>query len=65
MKPPERNEGDLKISKKKGGKFIPNFANKYVVPGSSHVTNSQRVHNAKNYKKINQSMSTNLINITP
>ena len=53
---PEWNEGDLKISKNELGKFIPNFANKDVVPGSSHVTNSQRVHNAKNYKKINQSI---------
>ena len=65
MKPPERNEGDLKISKKKRGKFIPNFANKDAVPGSSHATNSQRAHSAKNYKKINQSISTNLINMTP
>ena len=65
MTSPEGNEGDLKISKNERDKFAPNFANKDVVPGSSHVTNSQRAHNAKNYKKINQSISTNLINITP
>ena len=64
MTSPEWNEGDLKISKIERGKFIPNFANKDVVPGSSHVTNSQRAHNVKNYTKINQSVSTNLINIT-
>ena len=38
--------------------------NKHVILGQSHVTSSQRAHKGKNYTKNNQSVSTNLINIT-
>ena len=56
---------EIKILKNEQGKFSQNFTNKHVIPGSSHVKSSQRAHKGKNYTKINQSISTNLINITP
>ena len=39
------------ISKHVRGKFSPNFMNKHVISGESHVTSSQREHKAKNYTK--------------
>ena len=58
-------ERDFKISKNERGKFFTNFTNKHVIPSSSHVTSSPRDHKGKNYTKNNQSIWTNLINITP
>ena len=51
--------------KNERGQFSPNFTNKHVIPGKSHVTTSQRAHKRKNYAKNNQSISANLINLTP
>ena len=62
---PTEKEGDFKISKNERDKFFPNFTNKHVILTSSHVTSSQRDHKGKNYTQKNQSISTNLINITP
>ena len=45
--------------------IMNNFTNKHVILGYSHVTSSQRAHKGKHYTKNNQSISTNLINITP
>ena len=58
------HSGDFKISKNERGKFSPNFTNKHVIPGQSHVTSSQRAHKGKSYTKNNQLISTNLIKIT-
>ena len=59
---------EFKISKNKRGKFSPNFMNKHVIPGQSHVTSSQRAHKGKNYTK-KQSININKFNkhnsITP
>ena len=68
LKSPEWNEEDFKIPKNEGGKFSPNFTNKHVIPGQSHVTSSQRAHKGKNYSK-KQSININKFNkhnsITP
>ena len=36
-----------------------------MIPGYSHVTSFLRAHKGKNYTENNQSISTDLINITP
>ena len=46
---------ELKISKNKRGKFSPNFT----------LTSSQGAKKGKSYTKNNQSISINVINITP
>ena len=56
------NEGDFKISKINEVNFpqISRINMWFLV----NVTSSQRAHKGKNYTKNNQSISTNLINIT-
>ena len=39
-------------------KFSPNFTNKHVIPGLSHMTSSQKAHKGKNYTK-KQSININ------